>query len=132
MNKYFQKNSYCRPILVNFLFFREALKDLLLTETIPAIPSKCKIVKILIFFSVSPEHLPWKCSQEREGNISILPILHLFYSPVWRVLKLLFAIRLLPDMLILNTSHIFFEHFQHSGWTPATLRNKFLWLPLND
>ena len=65
-------------------FFREARKDLLLTETIP---SKCKIVKILIFCSLSREHLLWKCSRERERNISILTILHLlFYFPVWRFL----------------------------------------------
>ena len=77
-------HTNCRPISVNFIFFREALKDLLLTETIPTIPSKCKIVKILIFCSLSREHLLWKCSQERERNISILTILHLsFYFPVW-------------------------------------------------
>ena len=141
-----------------------------------------------MFRSLSRENLLWKCSREREQNISILTILHLsFYFPVHRVnksicapiftssdwsshvfvirtsqtwcnmpqkftpvkvkqtqkvggtnwlintlsmtlLKLLFAIRLLPDMLFLNTSHIFFKHFQHSGRTTATLRNKFLWL----
>ena len=77
-------HTNCRPISVNFIFFREALKDLLLTETISTIPSKCKILKILIFCSLSREHLLWKCSRERERNISILTILHLsFYFPVW-------------------------------------------------
>ena len=39
-----------------------------------------KIVKILIFCSLSREHLLWKCSWERERSISILTILHLSFS----------------------------------------------------
>ena len=38
----------------SFIFFREALKDLFLTEKIH---SKCKMAEILIFRSLSREHL---------------------------------------------------------------------------
>ena len=132
INKHFQKNSYCRPISTNFIFLREALKDLLLAETIPTIPSKCKIVKILIFRSLFRENLLWKCSRERERNISILTILHLsFYFPVWHFLDYYLQLSYYPDIIFLNTWQIFFKH-QHSGRAPATLRNNFLWLQLND
>ena len=65
---------------------------------------RCKIVKILIFRSLSREHfqskihfenfLLWKCSRERERNISILTIFHLsFLISNMTLLILLFAIK---------------------------------------
>ena len=58
---------------------------------------RCKIVKILIFRSLSREHF----QSEREQNISILTILHLsFLISNMALLILLFAIKLLARLSI--------------------------------
>ena len=63
-------HTNCRPRSVNFIFFREALKDLLRTETIPTIPRKCKIVKILIFCSL-PENIYFESVLGKENEILV-------------------------------------------------------------
>ena len=59
---------------------------------------RCKIVKLLIFRSLSREHF-----RERERNISILTILHLsFLISNMKLLILLFAVKLFARLSIFH------------------------------